>query len=109
MKTNWTKLTAIIFFAVPLLLLMIFKATPTMVAASARDDVADSYKKNCLMCHTANAGKFYDPAKPEAEQVTTIMKGRKGEKLTMPGYEAKGMTEDQAKALNAYMKGLKTP
>lgn len=110
MKTNWTKLTAIIFFAVPFLLLMIFKATPTMVAASTRDEVADSYKKNCLMCHTANAGKFYDPAKPEAEQVAVILKGKKGEKPPyMPGYEAKGMTEDQAKALNAYMKGLKTP
>ncbi|MFT3744823.1 MAG: cytochrome c [Pyrinomonadaceae bacterium] len=105
-----TKLTAIIFFAAPLLLLVIFKATPTMVAASTRDDAADTYKKSCLMCHTANAGKFYDAAKPEADQVTTILKGKKGEKPPyMPGFEAKGMTEDQAKALNAYMKGLKTP
>ncbi|MEQ1606269.1 MAG: cytochrome c [Pyrinomonadaceae bacterium] len=110
MKTNWTKLTAIIFFAVPFLLLMTFKATPTMVAASAADDPATAYKAKCAACHTPNAGKFYDPAKPEAAQVEAILKGRKGEKPPyMPGYEAKGMTEDEAKGLAAYMKGLKTP
>ncbi|HQZ97425.1 MAG TPA: cytochrome c [Pyrinomonadaceae bacterium] len=110
MKTNWTKLTAIIFFAVPFLLLMIFKVTPTMVAASAADDPATVYKAKCAACHTPKADKFYNPAMPEAEQVQVILKGKKGEKPPyMPGFEAKGMTEDEAKGLAAYMKGLKTP
>jgi cytochrome c1 len=38
------------------------------------------------------------------------LKGKKGEKPPyMPGFEAKGMTEDQAKALAAYMRTLRTP
>ncbi len=110
MRTSWIKLTAIIFFAVPVLLLMNFKVTPTKVAASTVDDAATVYKAKCAACHTPKADKFYDPAKPEAEHVQVILKGKKGEKPPyMPGYEAKGMTEDEAKGLAAYMKGLKTP
>ncbi|MBK6589771.1 MAG: cytochrome c [Acidobacteria bacterium] len=89
---------------------MIFKVTPTMVAASAADDPATVYKAKCAACHTPKADKFYNPAMPEAEQVQVILKGKKGEKPPyMPGFEAKGMTEDEAKGLAAYMKGLKTP
>jgi mono/diheme cytochrome c family protein len=110
MRTSWIKLTAIIFFAVPVLLLMNFKVAPTKVAASAVDDAATVYKAKCAVCHTPKADKFYDPAKPEADQVQVILKGKKGEKPPyMPGYEAKGMTEDEAKGLNAFMKGLRTP
>jgi hypothetical protein len=62
------------------------------------------------MCHSAKADKFYDPAVPEAEQVTAILKGKKGEKPPfMPAFEAKGITEDDAKALVTYMKGLRAP
>jgi mono/diheme cytochrome c family protein len=108
MKTVKTKIFAIIFFAVPVMLLMGFKASPVMVSASAVEDPAAAYKAKCAACHTPTAGKFYDPAKPEEEHVAAIMKGRKGEKPPfMPGYEAKGMTEADAKALAAYMKTLK--
>ena len=110
MKTNRTKLIAIIFFAVPLLLLMIFKVTPARVAAITAEDPAAAYKAKCVACHLPNASKFYDPAKPDEEHVAVILKGKKGEKPPfMPGYEAKGMTEDEAKGLAAYMRGLKTP
>ena len=44
MKTNRTKLFAIIFFAIPMLLLTIFKATTTKVAAYDTDDPAAAYK-----------------------------------------------------------------
>jgi mono/diheme cytochrome c family protein len=71
-------------------------------------DDAATYKAKCAMCHTATASKFFDPAKPEAEQVQVILKGKKGEKPPyMPGFAEKGMTEDEAKALAAYMKTLK--
>lgn len=110
MKTNRTKLTAIIFFALPFLLLMIFKVTPAKVAANNADDPAAAYKAKCIACHLAGASKFYDPAKPDAEHVTVIMKGKKGEKPPfMPGFEAKGMTEAEATGLAVYMRGLKTP
>lgn len=108
MKTNRTKLFAILFFALPLLLLAIFKVTPTKVAAVNTDDPATTYKAKCAMCHTPTASKFFDPAKPEAEFVQIILKGKKGEKPPyMPSWEAKGITEDDAKGLAVYMVQLK--
>jgi cytochrome c1 len=42
--------------------------------------------------------------------VQAILKGKKGEKPPyMPAFETKGITEDDAKALAAYMKSLRTP
>ena len=108
MKINQIKLIAIIFFAVPLLLLAMFKVTPVKVAAAMPDDPAVTYKAKCAACHTATASKFFDPAKTDEEHVQTILKGKKGEKPPyMPAFGEKGMTEDEAKGLAAYMKGLK--
>ncbi len=108
MRTNRIKLAAIIFFAIPLLLLAVFKTTPVKVHAYSAGDPAADYKAKCAACHTPTASKFFDPAKTEAEHVQAILKGKKGEKPPyMPGFEAKGMTEDDAKALAAYMKTLK--
>jgi len=107
MKINQIKLIAIIFFAIPLMFLAIFKTTPVKVAAAAPDDAA-TYKAKCAACHTPTASKFYDPAKTDEEHAQTIMKGKKGEKPPfMPAFGEKGMTEDEAKGLAAYMKSLK--
>ncbi len=109
MKTNRTKLIAIIFFAIPLFLLTVFNVTPVTVGAAV-DEPAAAYKAKCAACHLPNASKFYDAAKPDEQHVEVIMKGKKGEKPPfMPGFEAKGMTEGEAKGLAAYMRGLKTP
>ena len=108
MKTNRTKLFAIIFFAIPLLLLTIFKTTPVQVAASAAEDPAVTYKTKCAACHTPTAAKFYDAAKSDEHHVQAILKGQKADKPPfMPGYEAKGMTEEEAKALAAHMRSMK--
>jgi mono/diheme cytochrome c family protein len=109
MRTNRIKLFAIIFFALPLMFITIFDSSPVKVAAAkTTDDPAVTYKTKCAACHTPAAAKFYDPAKTDDEHLTAIMKGKKGEKPPfMPGFEAKGMTEDEAKALAAYMKGLR--
>ena len=108
MRTNRIKLLAIILFAAPLLMLTMFNVAPVKVAAYSVDDPATIYKTKCAACHTPTAGKFYDPAKTDDEHVQTIMKGKKGEKPPyMPGFEAKGMTEDEAKGLAGYMKTLK--
>lgn len=110
MKTNKIKLFAIIFFASPLLLLAIFKTTPAKVAAVVTDDPAATYKAKCAMCHTPTASKFFDPARTDEEHVQSILKGKKGEKPPyMPAWETKGITEDDAKALAAYMRQLKVP
>ena len=102
------KVIAITFFAIPVLAFLMFKPDPVKGAAVAADDPAAEYKAKCAVCHTASAAKFYDPAKTDEEHVQIILKGKKGEKPPfMPGFEAKGMTEDAAKALAAYMKGLR--
>jgi mono/diheme cytochrome c family protein len=107
MKINQIKVIAIIFFALQLLLLAMFKVTPVRVAASLPDEAA-TYKAKCAACHTPTASKFYDPAKTEAEHVQIILKGKKGEKPPyMPAFGDKGMTEDEAKGLVAYMMSLK--
>lgn len=108
MTTQKTKLFAIILFAVPFFLLTIFKETPARVGTFMGDDPAATYKTKCAACHTPKADKFYDPAKADEEHVEIILKGKKGEKPPfMPGYEAKGMTEEEAKTLAEYMKTLK--
>lgn len=107
---NRIKLIAIVFFALPFIVLAVFKTAPAKAAANALDDPAAIFKTKCAACHSPKAEKFYDPAAPIDEQVQAIMKGKKGEKPPyMPGFEAKGMTEDDAKALAAYMKSLRTP
>ena len=71
-------------------------------------DAANAYKTKCVACHGKSAEKKFDPALPEEEMVTAILKGKKGEKPpNMPAYEEKGITEDQAKAMIAYMKSIK--
>lgn len=87
--------------------------TATLFLASARartpdDDTAALFKAKCAACHGAAAEKKFDAAKPDAELVETILKGKKAEKPpNMPSYGDKGITEDQAKALESYMKTLK--
>jgi mono/diheme cytochrome c family protein len=79
-----------------------------MPARSNQDETAATYKTKCLACHGAKAEKKFDPAMAEEEMVKVILAGKKMEKPpNMPAYAEKGLTEDQAKALVAYMKSLK--
>ncbi|MEO6392404.1 MAG: cytochrome c [Pyrinomonadaceae bacterium] len=107
MRINQVKLFAIILFAVALGAMMIFKSGPAK-AAPAADDAAAMYKAKCAACHTATASKFFDTAKTDEVHVAIIMDGKKGEKPPfMPAFKEKGITEDMAKALVAYMKTLR--
>lgn len=97
-------------FTVPVLLLFVFKGAEARekLAPNNNDDPVAAYKAKCAACHTQNASKFYDPAKPDEEHIQIILKGKKGEKPPyMPGFEAKGMTQEEAKGLAEYMKGLR--
>ncbi len=111
MRTIQIKVIAIVLFAFPLIMLTLFKTTPVKVAAAADDDAATMYTKFlCMACHTKTATKSFDPTKPDAELVQTILKGKKAEKPpNMPAFEAKPMTEAQAQSLVTYMKGLRAP
>ena len=107
---NRIKFFAIVFFAFPLVASGVFETMPVRGAAKIMDDPAAIFKAKCAACHSPKADKFYDPAKPADEQVQAILKGKKGEKPPyMPAFETKGVTEDDAKALSAYMKSLRAP
>lgn len=71
-------------------------------------DATKAYKK-CAGCHGPKADKKFDPGKSDSEQVQAILKGKKAEKPpNMPAYESKGINAEQAKALVAYMKSLRS-
>jgi mono/diheme cytochrome c family protein len=71
-------------------------------------DTAAYYKSKCVACHGQKAEKKFDPSLPDEQLIDAILKGKKGEKPpNMPGYGAKGVSSDQAKALIAHMKELK--
>jgi mono/diheme cytochrome c family protein len=93
----------------PLLGVMVLNTATSRTRAAADDfDAAAVYKAKCAMCHTATASKFFDTAKTDDQLVETIMKGMKTEKPpTMPAFEPKGVTAEQAKALAAYMRTLR--
>ena len=110
MKTNLIKLLTIAVFTLTVFALMNLSTNTTTRVLAKDDDPAATYKTKCAMCHSPKAEKLYDPAVPVEEQVNIILKGKKGEKPPyMPGFEAKGMTAEQAKALAEYMKSLRTP
>jgi mono/diheme cytochrome c family protein len=86
----------------------VLSATATTAPPVNQDqfDAAATYKK-CVVCHGAKSEKKFDATKADAVLVEAILKGRKMEKPpNMPGYEEKGITEDQAKALVAHMKSI---
>ena len=110
MTRNRIKYLAVILFAAPVLAVTLLSGSNGMVVSAMSDDPVVVYKAKCAMCHTAKAEKFFDPSKTDEVHVEAILKGRKGEKPPyMPGFEAKGMTPEDAKALVAHMRGLRAP
>lgn len=107
---NYIKLFAVGLMTIFMLVVTGIYQYSVTKAVSTDDEVAGTYKKNCMACHTAKAEKFFDPTKTESELRQTVLKGRKGEKPPfMPAFETKGVTDEQAKALVAYMLQLRTP
>lgn len=85
-----------------------------LISAAARVDNAEdfdataTYKAKCQACHGAAAEKKFDATLPDADLVQIVLKGKKGEKPPfMPAYGEKGINEEQATALVAFMKSLK--
>ena len=91
------------------LLSMIF-----LTAAPAQTEVKPSdteafYTAKCVMCHGKKAEKKFDPSLTDDQMLEAVMKGKKAEKPPhMPAYGEKGVTADDAKALIAHMKHLKS-
>jgi len=84
----------------------------SIVSVGARNDetfsAENTYKTKCKTCHGPKAEKKFDPTRTDDEHVQIILKGKKAEKPPhMPGYEAKGITPEQAKQLLDFMKSLR--
>lgn len=105
MKLNQIKKLGIAAFAAATLIGIGLLPMP---ARSNQEDAAATYKTKCVACHGAKAEKKFEATIAEAEMVKIVMTGKKPEKPpNMPAYGEKGITEDQAKALVAYMRSLK--
>ena len=109
MKSKLTRVKALVvaLFALPLLFAALSTNTPAGATAAQDFDAGAAYKAKCAMCHGQKAEKKFDPAKDDATHVSITMKGRDDVTPKMPGYESKGMTEDQAKALVAFMRSVR--
>ena len=72
-------------------------------------DAASYYKDaKCVVCHGQRAEKKFNADLKDEEMVEIVLKGKKPEKPpNMPGYEVKGLTAEQAKAMVDYMRSLK--
>ena len=74
-------------------------------------DGAATYKSKCAMCHGPNGEGKVGPALKgtslsDADIVALLTKGKEGKKAPH-GKAVSGLTEDQAKAVAAYVKTLK--
>ena len=108
MKRKQRKIFVIIVLTLSLFVLAGNKTDRIRALPSFNEDVADVYKAKCSLCHTPKVAKFFDATKADDVLAETVMKGKKGEKPPyMPGFEAKGMTTEQAKLLVAFMKETK--
>ncbi len=108
MTINRIKLMIAAIMVSPLMLISFFQNT-TVNGATVVDDPGVYYKAKCAMCHGQTAEKKFDATKTDEVLVETVMKGKPDAKPAMPGYETKGVTTEQAQALVAHMKSLRTP
>lgn len=109
MRSNNYKFLAAVGFVVLLFVGIGLKPERLFTASGADADVATVYKTKCAVCHTAKAEKAFDLSKPDEQLAEVILKGKKDAKPPMPGFAAKGITPEQAKALVAHMRSLRTP
>ena len=91
------------------LALVLLVSSAAQTDAVKYTDAASYYKDaKCVVCHGPKAEKKFNAELKDEEMVEIILKGKKPEKPpNMPGYEAKGLTAEQAKAMVDYMRSLK--
>ncbi len=101
-------LTAVAIVILPLLAMAFLSPAPAPARTLPQDfDAAATFKAKCAMCHGQKAEKKFDAAKADDALAATVLKGKDDVMPKMPGYEAKGITAEQANALVAYMKSLR--
>ena len=66
------------------------------------------YKNNCVECHGSKAEKKFNPDLPEGQMVDAILNGMLMETPPdMPAFAGKGINEERARGIIAYMKSLR--
>jgi mono/diheme cytochrome c family protein len=98
--------------AICILTLLGFTAFISGLAQSGREkqafDQVAFYKNNCVGCHGSKAQKKFNPDLPEGQMVDAILNGLPMETPPdMPAFAKKGINEERAKAIIAYMKSLR--
>ena len=96
--------------AVATLLALVFLVSGTAQTETVKFTDAASYYKDakCVVCHGQKAEKKFNADLKDEEMMEIVLKGKKPEKPpNMPGYEAKGLTAEQAKVMADYMRSLK--
>lgn len=102
------KLIVIALITLPFFALALFSPAPAPARAAAQEfDAATVFKAKCAMCHGQKAEKKFDATKADDALATIILKGKDDVTPKMPGYEAKGVTLEQANAFVTHMKSLK--
>jgi len=105
MKISITGLKTSAFVLAGVMFAVTFLIVSVPARTATQDDQAALYKTKCFACHGATAEKKFDATKTDDELIQIVLKGKKMEKPpNMPGFEEKGITADQAKALVAFMK-----
>lgn len=103
MKTNQIKLLTIVMFVLGIIVILTFQSNIAKVKADG-NPTEEFYKKNCLMCHKADASKSFDASKADADLEKVILEGKDAKPIKMPEYKSKGVDEAKAKELVAYMR-----
>jgi mono/diheme cytochrome c family protein len=98
---------AITLATLPLFALVLLGTSARSTRAADDFDAAATFAAKCALCHGKDGSKKFDPAKADGVLVQTVLNGKDAAPVKMPAYAAKGITEDQAKAMVAYMKSLK--
>lgn len=98
---------AITLVALPLFSLVLVGTSPRATRAADDFDPAATFQAKCALCHGKDASKKFDPALADDALVGAVLKGKDATPIKMPAFAEKGISEDQAKALVAYMKSLK--
>ena len=98
-----------IALTVVFLLSMVFLAVAPAQTEVKPSDTEAFYNSKCVICHGKKAEKKFDATLTDDQMLEAILKGKKAEKPPhMPAYGEKGVTADDAKALIAHMKHLKS-
>src|SRR5205085_7755845 len=105
-RTNLLKLFVVALIA--LLATITLRPASARTGAVARDfDATAAYTSmKCATCHGKQAEKKFDKTKTDDALAEVVLKGKDVKPIKMPGYEAKGVTPEQAAALVTHMRSL---